>query len=121
LIAHDLATTRYLSHQVLVMYLGQMVETAESNELFSKPLHPYTQALISASAPARRWEHQDETVLKGDLPSPIAPPPGCRFHTRCPLVFDRCRSEIPTMVEVSPGHRVACHLHTAGPPSEVAA
>jgi len=121
LIAHDLATTRYLSHQVLVMYLGQMVETAESNELFSKPLHPYTQALISASAPVRRWEHQDETVLKGDLPSPIAPPPGCRFHTRCPLAFDRCRSEIPKMSEVSPGHRVACHLHTAGSPSMVTA
>ena len=110
LIAHDLATTRYLSHQVLVMYLGQMVEIAECDELFSKPLHPYTQALISASAPTRRWEHQEENILKGDLPSSIAPPSGCRFHTRCPQAFDRCSVEIPALREISPGHRVACHL-----------
>jgi oligopeptide/dipeptide ABC transporter ATP-binding protein len=111
LIAHDLATTRYLSHQILVMYLGQMVEIAESNELFSRPLHPYTQALISASAPVRRWEHQEEKILKADLPSPIAPPSGCRFHTRCPLAFDRCSTEVPLLQEISPGHRVACHLY----------
>jgi oligopeptide transport system ATP-binding protein len=111
LIAHDLATTRYLSDQVLVMYLGQMVETAESDELFSKPLHPYTQALISASAPVRRWEHQEEKILTSDLPSPIAPPSGCRFHTRCPLAFDRCPVETPNLREISPGHRVACHLY----------
>jgi oligopeptide/dipeptide ABC transporter ATP-binding protein len=111
LIAHDLATTRYLSHQILVMYLGQMVETSDSNELFSHPLHPYTQALISASAPSRRWENPDDNILQGDPPSPIAPPPGCRFHTRCPRAFDRCRADIPEIREVSPGHHVACHLY----------
>jgi len=111
LIAHDLATTRYLSHQVLVMYLGQMVETAESDELFSKPLHPYTHALISASAPSRRWENPKEDTLQGDVPSPIAPPSGCRFHTRCPRAFERCPREIPELREISPGHQVACHLY----------
>jgi oligopeptide transport system ATP-binding protein len=111
LIAHDLATTRYLSHQVMVMYLGQMVETAESDELFSNPLHPYTHALISASTPSRRWENPKEYVLEGDLPSPISPPSGCRFHTRCPRAFDRCSSDIPEFLEVAPGHQVACHLY----------
>jgi oligopeptide transport system ATP-binding protein len=111
LIAHDLATTRYLSHQILVMYLGQMVETSDSNELFSQPLHPYTQALISASAPSRRWENRPDNILQGDLPSPIAPPPGCRFHTRCPRAFDRCRVDVPELREISPGHHVACHLY----------
>jgi oligopeptide/dipeptide ABC transporter ATP-binding protein len=111
LIAHDLATTRYLSHQVLVMYLGQMVEVAESDELFTNPLHPYTHALISASAPARRWENPKEYILESDLPSPIAPPSGCRFHTRCPRAHERCPREIPALREISPGHRVACHLY----------
>lgn len=111
LIAHDLATTRYLSHQVLVMYLGQMVETAESNELFSTPLHPYTHALIAASAPSRRWENPEEYILESDLPSPIAPPSGCRFHTRCPRAFERCPSKVPELREISPGHHVACHLY----------
>ena len=112
LISHDLATTRYLSHQVLVMYLGQMVETAECNELYSNPLHPYTVALIEASVPARRWETDSEKeVLDSDLPSPMAPPPGCRFHTRCPRAFSRCPVDVPQLREVSPGHRVACHLY----------
>jgi peptide/nickel transport system ATP-binding protein len=111
LIAHDLATTRYLSHQILVMYLGQMVETAASDELFSQPLHPYTHALIAASAPSRRWENSQEQVLQNDLPSPTAPPTGCRFHTRCPRAFDRCPSEVPMLKEISSGHHVACHLY----------
>ena len=111
LIAHDLATTRYLSHQVLVMYLGQMVETADGDELFSNPLHPYTHALISASAPSRRWENPKEYILESDLPSPISPPAGCRFHTRCPRALERCSRDIPTPREISPGHHVACHLY----------
>ena len=111
LIAHDLATTRYLSHQILVMYLGQMVETAPSDQLFSNPLHPYTHALIAASAPSRRWEDSQEEVLQNDLPSPTAPPSGCRFHTRCPRAFDRCPREAPQLREISSGHHVACHLY----------
>jgi oligopeptide/dipeptide ABC transporter ATP-binding protein len=111
LIAHDLATTRYLSHRIFVMYLGQMVESAETEELFANPLHPYTHALIAASAPVRRWEHSREEVLDIDLPSPTAPPPGCRFHTRCPRAFDRCAREAPRLNEFSPGHHVACHLY----------
>jgi oligopeptide/dipeptide ABC transporter ATP-binding protein len=111
LIAHDLATTRYLSHQVMVMYLGQIAETASSEQLFSRPLHPYTQALISAGTPSRRWERREEIILKGEVPSPIKPPAGCRFHTRCPFVFDRCTTEVPTLRHVTSEHRVACHLY----------
>ena len=110
LIAHDLATTRYLSHRIFVMYLGQMVESAETEELFANPLHPYTHALMTASAPARRWEHSQEEILEIDLPSPTAPP-GCRFHTRCPRAYDRCAREVPPLKEFSPGHQVACHLY----------
>jgi oligopeptide/dipeptide ABC transporter ATP-binding protein len=111
LIAHDLATTRYLSNRILVMYLGEVVELAESNELFIRPLHPYSHALISAGLPTRRWEGNEETILSGELPSPIHPPSGCRFHTRCPRVFDRCRKERPNLREISPGHYAACHLY----------
>src|SRR5262249_25614952 len=93
LISHDLATTRYLSHRMMVMYLGQIFETAGSEELLSRPLPPYTRALISAGTPRRRWKPREEIILKREVPSPIKPPAGCRFHTRCPLVFDRCRTE----------------------------
>jgi oligopeptide/dipeptide ABC transporter ATP-binding protein len=95
----------------LVMYLGEVVETADSDELFLRPLHPYTRALIAAGVPKPRWESQSELVLKGDLPSPINPPAGCRFHTRCPLAHARCTAEAPKLRELSPGHSVACHLH----------
>ena len=111
LIAHDLATTRYLSHRMMVMYLGQIVETAGSEELLSRPLHPYTRALISAGTPRRRWEPREEIILKREVPSSIRPPSGCRFHTRCPLVFDRCRTEAPQLKPATSEHQVACHLY----------
>jgi oligopeptide/dipeptide ABC transporter ATP-binding protein len=111
LIAHNLATVRYLCHDVAVMYLGQIVEHAKSEELFTKPLHPYTQALISAATPARPDEEVKPIVLEGEIPSPTNPPPGCRFHTRCPFAFDRCRVEVPALRELAPGHVAACHLY----------
>jgi oligopeptide/dipeptide ABC transporter ATP-binding protein len=110
LIAHNLATLRYLSHRVGVMYLGQIVEEASSRELFTNPRHPYTRALISAAMPARPDAAHGRIVLPGEVPSPSAPPSGCRFHPRCPLAFDRCPVEAPVLREVSPGHRAACHL-----------
>ena len=110
LIAHNLATLRYLSHRVAVMYLGQIVEEAASAELFENPRHPYTRALISAALPARPDAAHERIVLPGEVPSPAAPPSGCRFHTRCPVAFDRCPVEAPVLREVSPGHRAACHL-----------
>jgi len=111
LIAHNLATVRYLCHNVAVMYLGQIVEEATAEEVFTKPLHPYTKALISAATPARPDEQVQPIVLQGEVPSPTNPPPGCRFHTRCPFVFDRCRVEVPALRELAPGHKAACHLY----------
>lgn len=110
LIAHNLATVRYLSHTVAVMYLGEIVESAPAEELFTNPMQPYTKALISAAVPVRPGEQRAEILLSGDLPSPTNPPPGCRFHTRCPFAFERCPLEVPPLREVSPGHMVACHL-----------
>lgn len=110
LIAHDLATVRYMCHQVAVMYLGQIVEFAESKQLFDNPLHPYTKALMSAALPSHPDIQQEETILPGEVPSPLNPPAGCRFHPRCPVAMDRCAVEIPVEKEVEPGHRVACHL-----------
>jgi oligopeptide/dipeptide ABC transporter ATP-binding protein len=111
LIAHNLATVRYLSHKVAVMYLGQIVEEARSEELFEAPLHPYTQALISASLAARPEQRQEQIILPGEVPSPVRPPPGCRFHTRCPKAFARCSIEEPQLRELASGHRAACHLY----------
>jgi oligopeptide/dipeptide ABC transporter ATP-binding protein len=111
LVAHDLATVRYLSHRLIVMYLGEIVEAGPSEAIFTKPLHPYTQALISAALPARPGERSSGVVLSGDLPSPTNPPLGCRFHTRCPMAFDLCRVEKPVLRELTPGQRVACHLY----------
>ena len=111
LIAHNLATVRYLSHQVAVMYLGLIVEQAESEELFTNPLHPYTKALISAALPARPGQPQERIVLSGEVPSPTDPPSGCRFRTRCPHAFDRCAEEVPELRELAPGHTGACHLY----------
>ena len=110
LIAHNLATVRYLSHRVAVMYVGQIVEYADSEELFENPCHPYTKALISAALSTRASGDRQEIVLRGEVPSPANPPPGCRFHTRCPWAFDRCSVEEPQVREVSPGHTVSCHL-----------
>lgn len=111
LIAHNLATVRYLSHRVAVMYLGSIVESAPSEALFTHPLHPYTQALISAALPIRPGEERKEMLLSGEVPSPTNPPTGCRFHSRCPLAFARCSQEIPELRELAPGHLAACHVY----------
>jgi oligopeptide/dipeptide ABC transporter ATP-binding protein len=111
LIAHNLATVRYLSHRVAVMYVGKIVENAGAEELFTKPLHPYTRALISAALPTRPGEDRAEILLSGEVPSPTNPPTGCRFHPRCPLAFDRCSQEEPPLRELALGHQAACHLY----------
>ncbi|MBL5767313.1 dipeptide ABC transporter ATP-binding protein [Heyndrickxia sporothermodurans] len=110
-IAHDLGVVRHISDRVGVMYLGRLVELAESEELYQNPKHPYTQALLSA-VPIADVDHKKERiVLQGDVPSPANPPKGCSFHTRCPLAMDKCFVERPIFKEVDKGHFAACHLH----------
>jgi oligopeptide/dipeptide ABC transporter ATP-binding protein len=110
LIAHHLATTRYMANEVGVMYLGRLVEKAPTKELFDKPLHPYTRALFSAALPSHPDVEHEEIMLTGEVPSPINPPSGCRFHPRCPFAVARCSEEEPQLREVAPGHVVSCHL-----------
>lgn len=110
-IAHDLGVVRHISDRVGVMYLGRLVEIAESESLYHEPLHPYTQALLSAvPIPDPQFE-REQLLLKGDIPSPSNPPTGCTFHTRCPFAMDKCKQEIPMLQQVKPGHSVACHLY----------
>ena len=111
LIAHHLATVRYMCNWVAVMYLGQIVELAQVKELFDNPMHPYTKALMSAALPSHPDTEQDEMILIGEVPSPLNPPAGCHFHPRCPFVMDQCSHEIPETKEVDPGHWVSCHLY----------
>ncbi len=111
LIAHNLATVRYMSHHVGVMYLGKMVEEAPTKALFANPMHPYTKALIAASLPAHPDIQREDLVLSGEVPSPLNPPSGCTFHPRCPFVMDRCSAEEPQLRELEPEHWVSCHLY----------
>ena len=111
-IAHDLAAIRHVSDRIAVMYLGRIVELASAQTIVDRPQHPYTQALLSAvPVPDPRQEQlRQRTVLSGEMPSPINPPAGCPFHTRCPLCEERCRSELPVMRTIETGHQVACHV-----------
>ena len=110
-IGHDLAAVAHISHRIAVMYLGKIVEIAESLELCENPLHPYTKALFAASLPSHPDEEREEIVLTGEVPSALNPPEGCRFHTRCPFVMPQCSQEVPELKEMSPGHWVACYLY----------
>ena len=110
-IAHHLATTRYMAHEVAVMYLGKIVEKARTEELFNNPLHPYTRALFSAALPSHPDIEREEIILRGEVPSPINPPSGCRFHPRCPLAKPECATVEPEEKLVAAGHMVACHLY----------
>jgi oligopeptide/dipeptide ABC transporter ATP-binding protein len=109
-ISHDLAVVEHVSHRIAVMYVGKLVEITDTRSLFRNPLHPYTEALLSAVPVPDPRAIKEKIILKGDVASPINPPSGCRFHTRCPYVMDRCRSEEPALQEITLGHRVACHL-----------
>ncbi len=111
IIAHHLATTRYMAHEVAVMYLGTIVERAKTEELFENPLHPYTKALFSAALPGHPDIVREEIILQGEVPSPINPPSGCRFHPRCPAAMPECAESEPKEKDIGPGHTVACHLY----------
>lgn len=108
-IAHDLGVVQYISDRVGVMYLGQMVELTDSDSLYNNPKHPYTKALLSAIPVPNPKKKSERIVLKGEIPSPVNPPSGCRFHTRCPLATDVCKKETPAFREIEDGHFVACH------------
>lgn len=110
-IAHDMSVVKYISDRIGVMYLGHLMEEAETEELFSNTLHPYSQALLSAVPDANPHLKKERVVLIGDLPSPINPPSGCVFHTRCPKATEECAVKVPKLQEVKPGHKVACLLY----------
>jgi oligopeptide transport system ATP-binding protein len=114
-IAHDLAAVAHMSHTIVVMYLGQIVESGEARTLARAPKHPYTEALFSAALPSHPDERREEIILSGEVPSPLNPPPGCRFHPRCPRAMQRCSQEVPLLRDVG-GRLVACHLYDSETP-----
>jgi oligopeptide/dipeptide ABC transporter ATP-binding protein len=114
-VAHDLAVVEHISHRVAVMYLGRIVEMTDKTTLFETPLHPYTEALLAAVPIAKAHSRRrNRVILTGDVPSPINPPSGCHFHTRCLYAMARCRHDAPALREVQTGHWAACHLHDGG-------
>jgi oligopeptide/dipeptide ABC transporter ATP-binding protein len=117
-IAHDLAVVQHISHRVAVMYLGRIVELADRRALFAEPQHPYTEALLDSVPVPDPALRRDRLAIAGEVPSPMTPPPGCRFHPRCPLAQDRCRTEAPALVEVRPSHFVACHVRVSAPTTD---
>jgi peptide/nickel transport system ATP-binding protein/oligopeptide transport system ATP-binding protein len=114
-ISHDLAVMRHISHRIAVMYLGRIVELTTKRQLFAKPLHPYTEALLAAAtAPDPRRAKRKRAIVQGDVPSPANPPPGCHFHTRCPYAIADCKVIAPPLIEVAEGHHVACLRRPVG-------
>ena len=111
-ISHDLAVVEHIGHRIAVMYLGRIVELAPKDRIFAQPQHPYSEALMAAAPIADPKSRRKRLVIEGDVPSPMNPPSGCHFHTRCPYVVERCRQEYPPLQEIAPGHVVACHLRT---------
>ncbi|MCX7360697.1 MAG: ABC transporter ATP-binding protein, partial [Alphaproteobacteria bacterium] len=109
-ISHNLAVVEHISHRIAVMYLGRIVEHADTRSIFTNAQHPYTEALLSAVPVPDPAIKRKKRVLQGDVPSPMKPPPGCHFHTRCPYAVPRCKVEVPLLREIAPGHHVSCHL-----------
>ena len=117
IISHDLAVVEHMCDRICVMYLGRFVETAKDTEMVRNPLHPYTQALLSSVYEPDPTQEHNRTMLEGDVPSPINPPPGCHFHTRCPRKKEICTRTAPALMEIEPGHMVACHLYNSSGPA----